>query len=404
VSRQFTMLALCIALASAPMLAQDEEQSARNLVEHQKFAEARAVYERLLKLDPQNIDYQIRIARLSGWMKEYATSIEMFDRVLKREPQNTEALVGKAYVEMWQHHYSEAGNLLAQAETRSPHDPDVQVAMARMSHYQGQEREAKQHLSRALELDPSNGEAKKLGEEVDVPRPVEVRVGFAQDRFSFTNAGNMGFVSAGFIGAVNQITLQYEEWSRFDERTRRAALNFTKKLSHGWWMRAGAVAGPGAVVIPRQEYTGGISHALPRRLALDTDYRLLRFRAADVHLLSPALTYYFAKPAWMTVTFYNAWTEWRASSTAGMVTHAWVGQYYRQVAKSVQLRAGYARGSENFQELSIDRLGLFQANTYLGGAEFRFTRAHSVELFCSYQSRSNHQHQTGFGANFTVRQ
>jgi YaiO family outer membrane protein len=403
VSCQFTMLALCIALASAPLLAQDEEQSARNLISHQQFAEARTLYERLLKLDPQNIDYQIRIARLSAWMKEYAASIEMFDRVLKREPQNTEALVGKAYVEMWQHHYSEAGDLLAQAEKRSPDDPDVQVAMARMSHYQGEERAAKEHISRALELDPSNGEAKELRGELDVPRTVEVRVGFAQDRFSFTNAGNMGFVSAGFIGEANQITVQYEEWSRFDERTRRAGLNFTRKLGGGWWVRAGAIAGPGAVVIPRQEYTGGVSHALPHRFALDMDYRLLRFRAADVHLLSPALTYYFAKPAWMTVTFYNAWTEWRASSAAGLMTHAWVGQYYRQVAKAVQLRAGYARGGENFQELSIDRLGLFQANTYLGGAEFRLTRAYSVELFSSYQSRSNHQHETSFGANFTVR-
>ena len=402
--RQLAIVALCAGFAGAPMLAQDEEQSARNLVAHQQFAEARAVYERLLKLDPQNIEYQISIARLSAWMKEYAASIETYDLVLKREPQNTEALVGKAYVEMWQHNYSEAGELLAQAEKRSPEDPDVQVALARMSHYQGQERAAEQHISRALALDPGNAEAKQLRGEVEVPRPVEVRVGFAQDRFSFTNAGNMGFVSAGFLGETNQITLQYEEWSLFDERTRRAELNYTKKLRHGWWLRAGAAEGPGAVVIPRQEYTGGVSHALPRRFALDMDYRLLRFRAADVHLLSPALTYYFSKPAWVTVTFYNAWTEWRTGSSSGLVTHAWVGQYYRHVAKAVELHGGYARGSENFQELSIDRLGLFRANTYLAGTELRLTRAYSVDLFCSYQSRDNHEHQTAFGANFTVRQ
>ena len=209
--RRFGTLVVCGALMGAAMLAQDEELSAQSLIAHQEFAAARTLYERLLKRDPQNLEYQMWIARLSGWLKEYATSIQTYDRVLEQEPRNVEAMVGKAYVEMWQHHYTEAGELLARAEQHSPEDPDVQVAMARMRHYQGQERAAKEHVARALQLDPDNGEAKKLSREVDVPRPIEVRVGFAQDRFSFTNAGNMGLVSVGYIGERNRITLQYEE-------------------------------------------------------------------------------------------------------------------------------------------------------------------------------------------------
>jgi YaiO family outer membrane protein len=404
VIRRLGALIVLGTLAGTAMLAQDEELSAHSLIAHQEFAAARSLYEQLLKRDPQNLEYQIWIARLSAWLKEYPTSIETYDRVLERQPRNAEALVGKAYAEMWQHHYAEAGELLARAEKQSPEDPDVQVALARMRHYQGEERAAKKYVSRALQLDPDNAEARQLGREVDVPRPIEVRVGFAQDRFSFTNAGNMGLVSVGYIGQINRITLQYEEWSRFEERTRRAQLNFTRKLSSGWWLRIGATAGPGALTIPRYEYTGGFSRALPRRFVLDTDYRMLRFRAADVHLLSPALTYYFAKPAWVTATFYQAWTNWRTAASEGLVSHSWVGQYNLQVAKPVVLHAGYARGSENFQVLSIDRLGLFQANTYLVGTELRLTHAYSAELFSSYQSRSNHQHQTSFGVNFTIRQ
>jgi len=404
VIRRFGTLVICSALIGAAMLAQDEEVSAKSLIAHQEFAAARSLYEQLLKRDPQNLEYEIWIARLSGWLKEYTKSVETYDHVLGREPRNVEAMVGKAYVEMWQHHYAEAGELLSRSEQQSPDDPDVQVALARMSHYQGQERAAKDHITRALQLDPENGEAKQLGREVDVPRPIEVRVGFAQDRFSFTNPGNMGLVSVGYLGELNRITLQYEEWSRFEERTRRAQLNFTRKLKGGWWLRAGATAGPGALTIPRQEYTSGFSSTLPRRFVFDADYRLLRFRAANVHLLSPAVTYYFTKPAWVTATFYQAWTEWRTGSSAGFVSHSWVGQYYRQVGRAVVMHAGYARGSESFQVLSIDRLGLFQANTYLVGAEFRLTRAYSTEIFSSYQSRSNHQHQTSFGVNLTIRQ
>jgi YaiO family outer membrane protein len=395
---------LAVALLSMPVLAQDEEQAARKLVTEQKFAEARAVYEGLLKLDPDNVDYLNQIARLSAWMKEYATATEIFDRVLKREPRNAEALVGKAYVEMWQRHYPAAEELLAQAKKLSPEDVDVEMALARLCHYQNRERAAKDHVARAIKLDPNNSEAQDLKGEIDPPRPVEVKLGFNQDRFSFTTPGNMGFVSAGYIGESNQITLQYEEWSLFGERTRRAGLNFEKKLADGWWLRAGTMNGPGAVVVPRQEYTAGASHALPKHFALDLDYQLMRFRAADVHVASPVLTYYFTKPVWVSATYDNGWTEWRTGVTPGQMNHSWVGQFYEQVAKPLVLHVGFARGSEDFEALTVDRLGVFLADTYLAGAEFRITRGYSAELFCSYQTRSDHEHQTSFGVNFTAKQ
>lgn len=403
-SGRFTWMILASALVCAPIMAQDEEQTARNLIRQQKFAEARSVYEQLLKLDPDNVDYQLQIARLCSWMKEYARATETFDRVLKREPKNAEALVGKAYVEMWQHHYSEAEGLLAQARKLSPEDPDVEMACARLCHYQGRERAAKEHVSRALKLDPADSEAKDLQREIDPPRPVEVHLGFSQDRFSFTDAGNMGFINAGYSGEQTHVSLQYEEWSLFDERIRRAGLNLEKKVRGGWWLRGNATVGPGAVVVPRQEYAGGVSHALPHHLALDLDYQLMRFRAADVHLASPALTYYFTKPVWVTATYYNSWTEWRTGAAPGQVNHSWAGQYYQQVARPVVLHVGYARGSEAFEALTIDRLGIFQANTYLAGVELHITRAYSAEFFGSYQVRSNDQHQTSFGVNFTVKQ
>jgi YaiO family outer membrane protein len=323
---------------------------------------------------------------------------------LKRDPRNAEALVGKADVEMWQHNYAAAEELLVQAKKLSPDDVDVEMAFARLCHYQNRERAAKEHVAKALKLDPNNSEAQDLKGEIDPPRPVELKVGFNQDRFSFTTPGNMGFVSAGYIGESNQITLQYEEWSLFGERTRRAGLNFEKKLEKGWWLRMGAINGPGAIVVPRQEYTAGVSHALPKHFALDLDYQLMRFRAADVHIASPVLTYYVTKPVWVSATYDNSWTEWRSGVTPGQISHSWVAQYYEQVAKPVVLHVGFARGSEDFEALTVDRLGVFQADNYLAGVEIKISRGYSADLFCSYQVRSDHEHQTSFGVNFTAKQ
>ncbi len=391
------------ALLAAPVLAQDEEQAARELVKQQKYAQARELYERLLKLDPDNLDYQNQIGRLSAWMKDYARATEVFDGVLKRDPRNAEAMVGQAYVEMWQRHYPEAEQLLAQAKKISPDDVDLEMALARLCHYQNRERAAKDHVLRALKLDPNNSEAQELRSEIDPPRPVEVRLGFEQDRFSFTGPGNMGFVSAGYNGEENHIALQYEEWSLFDDRTRRAGFTLERKLG-GWWVRANAILGPGALVIPRQEYAGGVSHALPKHFTLDLDYRLMRFHTADVHMASPELAYYFTKPVWLTLGFDNSWTEWRTFAAPQAVNHSWLGQYYQQISRKVVLHAGYARGNEDFETLTIDRLGAFLADTYLAGADLKITHAYSAELFGAYEARDDHQHQISFGVNFTVKQ
>jgi YaiO family outer membrane protein len=401
--RRLIPIALGAVLLAAPILAQDEEKAARELISQQKFAEAREIYEKLLKLDPDNLDYQNQVGRLSAWMKDYPRATEVFDLILKRDPRNAEAMVGKAYVEMWQHHYSSAEELLNQARKISPDDVDVEMALARLCHYQNRERAAKDHAQRALRLDPNNREAKELRGEIDPPRPVEVRFGFEQDRFSFTDSGNMGFVNVGYAGEENHVSLQYEEWSLFDERTRRAGLTLEHKIG-GWWVRGNAMVGPGALVIPRQEYSGGLSHALPKHFTIDLDYQMMRFHEADVHVASPELTYYFTKPVWVTLTFDNAWTEWRTFAAPGSVNHSWLGQYYQQVSRRVTLHGGYARGSETFDTLTIDRLGAFLADTYLAGADLRIAHGYSAELFGSYQARTDHQHEISFGVNFTVRQ
>ena len=71
-TRRFPWLFVFTALLCHPMVAQDEEQSARKLIGDQRFAEARVLYEQLLKRDPENLDYQMEIARISAWMKDYA--------------------------------------------------------------------------------------------------------------------------------------------------------------------------------------------------------------------------------------------------------------------------------------------------------------------------------------------
>jgi hypothetical protein len=105
----------------------------------------------------------------------------------------------------------------------------------------------------------------------------------------------------------------------------------------------------------------------------------------------------------MTATAYVSSTVWRESLQPRRGNGSGLVQVYHQVAKPILLHAGYARGSESFQALSVDHLGVFGANTFLAGSEFRATSAYSFELFYAYQRRSDRSHQSSFGLNVTVK-
>ena len=382
-------------------LAQDEEQSARDLITRRQFTEARAIYQRLSSDDPQNLDYQIWIARLSAWLHEYAPALEIYDSVLQREPRNSEAMVGKAYVYMWQQRFVEAGEVLARAGQSSPDNTDVLMAQARLLHYQNRNSAARERLLRALEVDPKNQEARELDAELGRAHPFELRLGYVHDRFSFAAPGNMGELDASYLGENGgRIGLQYEEWSRFNERDRRGGFNFSRRYGMKWWLRGGAMWGPGATVVPRGEYTAGISRTLPHRFVLDGDYRYLGFKAADAHIAAPALSYYFAKPRWIQVTSYSAWARLGAKQH---FSNSWLFRYYQQVARPLRLHAGYARGNESFEAFSIDKLAVFEANTYLAGADVDLSRTYAAGIFCVHQRRSNGFRETSAGFSLTLR-
>jgi len=387
-------------LSGSAALGQDEEQSARGLITRRQFAEARAIYQRLSSDDPQNLDYQIWIARLSAWLHEYAPALETYDRVLQREPRNTEAMVGKAYVYMWQQRFAEAGEVLARAGQLSPDNTEVLIAQARLLRNHNRNRAARERLLRALNVDPQNQEARELDAELGRSHPFELRLGYVHDNFSFAAPGDAGELNASYVGEEGRVGLQYEEWSRFNERDRRAGFNFSRRYGGKWWLRGGAMWGPGATVVARGEYTGGISRTLPHRFVLDGDYRYLGFKAAEAHIAEPSLSYYFAKPRWIQVTSYSAWTR---VGTSGHFTNSWLFRYYQQVTRPLRLHAGYARGNESFEALSIDKLSVFEANTYLAGADVDFSRTLTAGLFCVHQRRSNGFRETSAGFSLTLR-
>ncbi len=285
----------------------------------------------------------------------------------------------------------------------TPESTDVLLALARYYYYQGRNREALEQIERVFTLDPESSEGKELKSQITLPRPLEVRLGWGQERFSFASPASKGYVSVGYVGDRSRVSGHYERWNEFSEKVNRGGLNFSRRLEEGLWLRGYAMLAPGATVLAAQDYSAGFAWALPRGMAVGADYRYLRFEVDQAHVLAPSLEYYFERPAWVRAVFYKSWTEFQPSgvvdSNASFLLH-----YYEQITQPMLVNVGFAHGSESFSALSVDRLGQFVANTYFGGVDFKLTPAYSIGLHYSYQGRSDGNSQSTFGIGLTIRE
>jgi YaiO family outer membrane protein len=395
------LLALLLPMNALGQDLEKELKEAELAVKDKHFSEAREIYRQLSRQHPDNLEYLIWMGRLSRWMGDLPAATQAFDQALALAAQNVEALVEKASVLMSQRDFSAARESLARADRVAPDSTDLQLAWARYYHHQEKDREAHEYIQRVLAREPGNKEALELKSQLVLPQPVEVRIGHVHDDFSFASPGNMEYLSVGYIGERWRLAGQYERWRRFAEDVNRSGFAVSRQLGKGLTLRGGAMWAPGATVLPRQDYTGGMSYAASPWV-LGADYRHLRFPSANVDILGPSFEYYFKKPFWLTGALYGSRTELMPS---GIVDYkaAFLARYFHQVSPHWILNAGYARGSEVLPNLSIDGLGTFRSNTYIGGVAWKPSHSITFDFYYAYQNRSNGAHVQSLGLSLALR-
>ncbi|PYS28411.1 MAG: hypothetical protein DMG11_12750 [Acidobacteria bacterium] len=399
----FAALILMQGTPGAP--SQDLEGRAKQAVAAQRFAEARVLYRQLAAEDPLNSDHLIWVGRISGWMGDYDTGSAALDTVLEREPRNTDALIAKAYLFLHQRRYSSAQALLDRAQAIVPESVDLRMALARNMFYQGRVKEAREQVEKVLAAEPSNSEAGQLNAQIDAQPRVyrfEMSLGFGQDRFSFASPATVESISAGYTGTATRAALIYEGWNKFGDVSHRGGITLTHRFARSVWLRGGAIIAPGALAVAREDYSGGLSANVRPRIVTGGDYRYLRFASSRVHVASPSMEYYFERPVWVQAALFTAWTDDNVPGHSRIATQSFGVRYNHQIAPLV-LHAGYARGNESYSALSIDRLGRFRANTFIGGVDFKPVSSLTFGTFYSYQRRDSGSTQNSFGISLTVR-
>jgi YaiO family outer membrane protein len=394
--------------ASLPSASVATSETARAAIERKDFRGAREIYSQLAAQEPENLEYRVWIGRISGWLQDYPAAQTAYDEVLVRNPQQLEALLGNATVLMWQQKFEAARPFLLRAREVAPENADVRLAWARFYRAQNQEKQALAEVQAILAVDPKNAEALELSKQIELPRPLEFRVGYERSRFSFASSpANHQWVNVGYLGGRGRVDVAAERWQRFGDISTRLALSANRRLNQKWSVRGGVALAPGADVIPRREASLGVAHVLRRNLVVGLDYRYSYLATATNHTLAPTLEYYFKSPSWLQVTYYRSWTSFRSTVARRLSDDSYAIRYNHQVSEPVLLYVGYGKGRESFQTIltpSLDRISSFDATTYLAGAKWQVAKYFWLDIFGVQQRRSTGTRESTLGVSVTTRQ
>jgi tetratricopeptide (TPR) repeat protein len=92
--------------------------------------EATAIYERVLRADPRNLEASLGLAQVLSWQQKYPQSLQVYDGILRDHPLNRDALLGKAQALDWSGQHDQALATLESAASSWPQDTEIASALS----------------------------------------------------------------------------------------------------------------------------------------------------------------------------------------------------------------------------------------------------------------------------------
>lgn len=126
-----------------------------------KFDASLHLFDRLITLEPTNIDARIDRARVLSWKGDLGGAVAAMDSILASDPKNVGALQLKAQVLTWSNRYQAAQGVYDDLLRLNPNDVAALTGNAQGLRWQGREAEAYELLERALKAEPTNKDARE---------------------------------------------------------------------------------------------------------------------------------------------------------------------------------------------------------------------------------------------------
>ena len=356
------LLTSLLAGAQAPTFAQAE-----TLARDGQYEAALDAFRRVVGENPRDLRGRMWIARLHALMGNPELAEPVYRSVTLEDPTLLEAAIGLGNTLVALGRFDEGIAALQRAEKLDPRNPETLTALATAHRLAGNTTRAVLYSEVAVQIAPTmqtrqtleqartahnhRVEFSSFGEHyntaVQETASADLRVNFRlRERLRVMGRG------------------QYQRKFRFSDERGGAGVEWrwqpnTSIFGH-------ALVGSGNTVLPRVDVNGEIAHTYGPSL-WTLGYRFFDFANATVSVISPSVTWWPTPRLSIGGEYHAAVTDFDAL-TQVVDNHSGTIRVGYRLRPRLWVNAGATRGTENFETLSPDRLGSFQANTVSGGA------------------------------------
>lgn len=354
--------------AQAPAMVVPTHNDAATLASSGDLEASLHAFQQIAAANPDDRGARIWIANLHVQMRHLDRAEPVYRSVLLEDPADLQARLGVATTLIGREEYAEALEVLQIAEETNTQNPAVLSSIGAAHLGAGRLRRSIDYLERAVAIAPTQ-ENRLLLERARMRYVHRVEGTGLFEQFS----GNVDD-TRGVDVAVNVRVSDTVRVSGRGQRQDKFGVQDTRAGGGIEWMWkpstlfvAQVLAGNDIRVLAQREVYAEIDYRRGKA-QWSAGYRYLDFLGARATIIGPAVQYAVTDRWTLDLRLAAVITEFPALRPVESSPAALARASYR-LRPRVSVLGGYARGIENFQAVSIDRVGDFRANTVSGGVQ-----------------------------------
>lgn len=348
----------------------DPRADAERLARSGAYEEALDRFRSIAAANPRDLDTREWIARLHAIMGHQRQAEDVYRSILVEQPDRLDALVGLGAALTAQGRLEEARPILSRAEKLSPNDLEVLAAQGRLNLEDEQNRLALGYYGRATLIAPEQSDLRLNLEEAHRRWDHRLEATYFNEVFSEEIDQTQSADVALNFRVTDRLRAfgRGQQERRFSETDQRGGGGLDWRVNRPWLtsFQAHALVGPGNLVLPEVEVGFGLGWS-NRKVSLMALGTLYNFDAgADMWTFGPVIRLNFTDNVALSASLMRTLTDFGLNElvgdSAGKISLGF------RIHPRLWLEAGYAGGIEDFDRVTVDRLGEFGANTVSGTA------------------------------------
>jgi len=303
----FVVLLLTVAVAQEPTLA-DQYQEARELAYAGEHSAARELCQKILALKPDYHDVRILLARAYAWDKAFNYARAHLRRVLEAVPDYLDARFAMIDTEIWSGNLSSALKYANEGLRLHPNHEELLVRKAKILIAMDADAPASVVLSKVLEIDAENQEARTLYNEIrEKHKRSALTLRYLYDHFAdAADAWSFGwgeesrdpwqFVSLEYSrnAMFGEMILSFDYVDRYGRNGKQLEFEAYPKLRPGTYSYLG-MGYSWTDLFPRFRFGAEIFQTLPHAFEISLGYRHLHFQNNPINVYTAYLGKYLTR-------------------------------------------------------------------------------------------------------------